>query len=262
MYGHRNFLSLALMIAGSLPVWGQTVMQASKSEAAHYSSPSIPDFSGIWGHPYLGFELPVSGPGPVVNKSRRKQVIDADGRLLPPAQSPLVSDPNDLVGDYTSPILKPSAAETVKKYADISLTHVIYPTPSNQCWPEPVPFIFWNLGIQILQQPDKVTILYSEDHAFRQVRVNQPHPARVTPSWYGDSVGHYEGDTLVIDTVGIKAERPFAMIDWFGTPYTQSLHVIERYRLLDEEATREALERAGKRNVSTTLRQSSVEFKL
>jgi hypothetical protein len=188
----------------------------------------------------------VSGPGPVVNKSRRKQVIDADGQRLPAEQSPLVSDPNDLVGDYTSPILKPGAAETVKKYADISLTHVIYPTPSKQCWPEPVPFIFWNLGIQILQQPDKVTILYSEDHAFRQVRMNQPHPARVTPSWYGDSVGHYEGDTLVIDTVGIKAERAFAMVDWFGTPYTQSLHVIERYRLLDEKATRGALERAGK----------------
>jgi hypothetical protein len=39
------------------------------------------------------------------------------------------------------------------------------------------------------------------------------HPAQVTPSWYGDSVGHYEGDTLVVDTVGVKTDRPFAMID-------------------------------------------------
>ena len=58
--------------------------------------------------------------------------------------------------------------------------------------------------MQMLQQPDKITIVYDEDHEVRHVRLNQPHPAQVTPSWYGDSVGHYEGDTLVIDTVGIK----------------------------------------------------------
>ena len=53
--------------------------------------------------------------------------------------------------------------------------------------------------------------------------MNQPHPAQVTPSWYGDFVGHYEGDTLVIDTVGTKTDRPFAMIDLYGTPYTERL---------------------------------------
>ena len=63
------------------------------------------------------------------------------------------------------------------------------------------------------------------------MRLNQTHPANVAPSWYGDSVGHYEGDTLVIDTVGVKV-GPFAMLDMFGTPFTEALHVIERYRLL------------------------------
>jgi hypothetical protein len=48
--------------------------------------------------------------------------------------------------------------------------------------------------------------------------MNHPHPAQPTPSWYGDSVGHYEGDTLVIDTVGTIAKRPFAMVDLYGTP--------------------------------------------
>ena len=56
----------------------------------------------------------------------------------------------------------------------------------------------------MLQQPDKITIIYSEDHEVRRVRMNEPHPAQVTPSWHGDSVGHYEGDTLVIDTVGSR----------------------------------------------------------
>ena len=77
--------------------------------------------------------------------------------------------------------------------------------------------------------------------------MNAPHPAKVTPSWYGDSVGHYEGDTLVIDTVGFKI-GPFSAIDQYGTPFTQALHVVERYRLIDYEAARAAWERGGKEN--------------
>ena len=204
---------------------------------------SVPDFSGIWSHPYVfGFELPPSGPGPVVNKARRRQIFDADGRPLPPANAPLVSDQLQLIGDYTNPILKPEAAEVVRKHGEISLTGVAYPTPSNQCWPAGVPFIFLQLGMQMLQQPGKITILYPHDHEFRQVRMNQPHPALVTPSWYGDSVGHYEGDTLIIDTVGVKVGR-FAMVDMFGTPHTEALHVVERYRLIDYAAAKEAWQR-------------------
>ena len=67
----------------------------------------------------------------------------------------------------------------------------------------------------------------------------------MVPSVHGYSVGHFEGDTLVIDTVGIKV-GPYRTIDRFGTPYTQALHVVERYRLLDYEATKEALARAAK----------------
>jgi hypothetical protein len=69
----------------------------------------------------------------------------------------------------------------------------------------------------------------------------------VTPSWYGDSVGHYEGDTLVIDTVGIKV-GPFAMVDWYGTPHTEALHVVERYWLLDYAAAKEGFDRDAKQH--------------
>ena len=99
--------------------------------------------------------------------------------------------------------------------------------------------------MQMIQQPDKITILYSNDHEAGHVRMNQPHPAQVTPSWYGDSVGHYEGDTLVIDTVGVKT-GPFAMVDMYGTPYSPALHVVERYRLLDYDAANEAEERGSR----------------
>ena len=228
-----KFLLLAAMAAAT-PAVGQTVAPAAGTAAsATQGAASVPDFSGIWWHPSLpGFEPPASGPGPVTNRSRR------DG----------ISDYNQLVGDYTNPILKPEAAEVVKN-GELSLAGVTYPNPANQCWPEPVPFIYKNFGLQILQQPDRITMLYEQDHEIRHVRMNQPHPAQVKPSWYGDSVGHYEGDTLVIDTVGTRTDRPFAMIDLYGTPYTRALHVVERYRLLDYEDAKEGLDRDAKENL-------------
>jgi hypothetical protein len=212
----------------SFAVFAQQPMQVTAS---------IPDFSGIWTHPYWpGFEPPSSGPGPVTNRSRVRGGPQRG-----------VSDPRQFVGDYTNPILKPQAAEVVKKHGEMELNGVGSPTPTNQCWPTPVPYILQGIVLRMLQQPEKITILYGSGQ-FRQVRKNQPHPARVMPSVYGDSVGRYEGDTLVIDTVGVRTDRPFAMVDMYGTPYTEALHVVERYRLLDYEAAREGLERAAKEN--------------
>jgi hypothetical protein len=102
--------------------------------------------------------------------------------------------------------------------------------------------------MQMLQQPHQITILYTNDHEVRHVRLSESHPPHITPSWYGDSVGHYEGDTLVIDTVGFKP-GPFAMVDIYGTPYTEALHVVERYRLIDYEGAKEAEERGQTENV-------------
>jgi len=249
MHRQRDFLSLIVIAAAVVtPAWGQIGVPTAEPASVETAA-SIPDFSGIWGHPYLpGFEPPLSGPGPVVNKSRRRQILGTDGPLAPSTNVPLVSDNRQFVGDYTNPILKPQAAEAVRKQGEIELSGVSAPIPSNQCWPEPVPYIFFNFGMQMLQQPGKITILYDEDHAVRHVRMNQTHPAHVTPSWYGDSVGHYEGDILVIDTVGFKI-GPFSAVDQYGTPYTQALHVVERYRLIDYEAAREAWQRGGRENI-------------
>jgi hypothetical protein len=230
-----------LTAAAVMPALGQAVAPAVGPESAQGAA-SVPDFSGIWAHlTWPDFEPPIAGPGPVTNRSRRNGV----------------GNNYQLVGDYTNPILKPHTAEVVKKLGEISLSGVPYPTPSNRCWPGGVPFVLWNIGMQMLQQPDKITILYSNDHEVRHVRMNQPHPALVTPSWYGDSVGHYEGDTLVIDTVGVKI-GPFAMVDMYGTPYSHALHVVERYRLLDYEAAKEAEER-GQREI-TRIQRSDPGF--
>jgi hypothetical protein len=256
MSGQRRELLLLVTLAAATatPVFGQTLTPAVWPAASGTpGAAAIPDFSGLWAHPfYPGFELPSSGPGPVTNRSRRTQLFDIDGRPRSPGMKPvLVDHPTQQVGDFTNPILKSGAAEIVKRHGELELNGKGHPTPWIECWPSGVPFIFENVAMQILQRPDKITILYEFDHEVRHVRMNRSHPAHGTPSWYGDSVGHYEGDTLVIDTVGIKTDRPVAMLDLYGTPYTKALHVVERYRLLDYDATKEALERVATKNWRT-----------
>jgi hypothetical protein len=217
------------------------------------STVPIPDLSGIWAHlTFPDFEPPLKGAGPVRNLSRvtpevARTLAPYNGSATTGASPNGVSNLSELVGDFTNPILKPEAAEVVKQHGEISKRAIPYPTPSNQCWPGGVPFVFWNIGMQMVQLKDEVTILYANDNDVRHVRMNQTHPAHVTPSWYGDSVGHYEGDTLVIDTVGIKV-GPFAMVDMYGTPHTEALHVVERYRLLDYDAANESEERGQREN--------------
>src|SRR5215471_16575026 len=229
-----DFLLLVVMVSAfSTPAWAQAISSAQPAGGDTRSAISIPDLSGIWAHPYLtGFEPPASGAGPVRNRSRRP-----DG----------VANFNRLVGDYSNPILQPWAAEIVKKHGEISLAGQGYPTPSNQCWPGGVPYVFWDFLVQIFQQPDHILMIYRQGHELRHVRMNEPHPEQVTPSWYGDSVGHYEGDTLVIDTVGIKV-GPFSMVDMYGTPHSSALHVVERDRLVDYDDAKDALERNAKEN--------------
>jgi hypothetical protein len=81
-----------------------------------------------------------------------------------------------------------------------------------------------------VQSPKEVLMIYSGDEQVRRIYLDVPHSANPKPSWYGESVGHYEGDTLVIDTVGFNDKTT---VDNFRTPHTGKLHVIERWKLID-----------------------------
>jgi len=145
----RDFLLLATLAATAASVtaaFGQAVTPAvGPTGSSAQSAASMPDYSGTWSHPYWpGFEPPASGPGPVANRLRLRGGPQRG-----------VSDPRQLVGDYTNPILKPQAAEVVKKHGEMELSGVGSPTPTNQCWPEPVPYIFWAIAMRLLQQPDR-----------------------------------------------------------------------------------------------------------
>ena len=176
---------------------------------------------------HFNLEQPPSGTGPLSNTLRK-----ADGTI---------DDDKGRVADFNSPLLKPEAAAILKERGEYSLTGQSIPDNHNQCWPEPPPFTLTiQLELQLLQTKDEVLLLYVNDHKVRHVRLNAPHPEHVTPSWQGDSVGHYEGDTLVVDTIGIK-KGPFSSVDRYGTPFSEKLHVVERYRLIDGKAADEAI---------------------
>jgi hypothetical protein len=194
----------------------------------------IPDLSGQWGRDMLFFEPPPSGPGPVVNAVRKS---DGTRNLQAPCCAIVVE--GGWVGDYTNPILKPEAAEAVKKYRELSDQGKVVPDLHNRCWPEPPPFVMsLQFGVEIVQQKDEVTLFYLLYNTVRHVRLNVSHPKSPAPSWQGNSVGRYEGDTLVIDATGIKV-APISTVDAFGTPHSKALHVIERYRLIDGDAAAE-----------------------
>ena len=102
---------------------GSAQTAAPTVEPAHggkQGTASVPNFSGVWTHSIPGFEPLTSGPTALVNRSRRQ---NGTGNIL------------QLVGDYTNPILKPQAAEVVKKHGELELNDIGRQTPRNQCWP-------------------------------------------------------------------------------------------------------------------------------
>jgi hypothetical protein len=224
----RQWIRGAVIGALSLLVW-----PAAGAETAN----SFPDFSGVWWRNAMDPELPAAGAKPLINLMRHDNDPHLNGG----------GDPLPLVGDYNNPILKPPAAEAVKKAGELSAGGRINPDPSNQCAPFSPPYIFTiQLGVQMLQGKDEIVMLYPQDDQVRRVRMNAAHPKKVIPSAMGDSVGHYEGDTLIIDTVGVKVGR-VTMVDRYGTPQSEALHLVERYRLIDGMAAKDAMERHQRR---------------
>jgi hypothetical protein len=214
---------------------GSTLICAASSSAV---ADSVPDFSGAWGRNTFNFEQPDAGLGPIVNLRRLGAyagftVVDGD--------------PIPLVGDYKNPILKPEAAAVVKKNGEYSESGHDVPDPSNQCGAFAPPYLFSiGLGLDMVQRKNDIVIFPTQGSgAVRRVRLNSSHPRSLKPTPSGDSIGHYEGDTLVIDTVGIQL-MPYTVVDRFGTPQSEAMHVIERYRLIDAKEGRAALDRHAK----------------
>jgi hypothetical protein len=190
-----------------------------------------PDFSGRWQRNAMDPELPPSGPGPLVNLRRPMDDHTPNGG----------GDPLPLVGDYNNPILKPNAAAVVRKAGELSAGGRINPDPSNQCQAYTPPYAFTiQLGVQFVWHGDELLMMYPQDDQVRHIRMNGAHPKNLVPQPMGDSVAHWDGDTLVIDTVGVRL-TPVSTVDRYGTPHSPAMHLVERWRLIDVKDAKAAL---------------------
>jgi hypothetical protein len=104
--------------------------------------------------------------------------------------------------------------------------------PTSRCQPYGVPAVDTiPAPFKILQMPSMIAILYEGDTTFRQIFMDRRQlPKDPAPSWMGYSIGRWESDTLVVDTVGLT-ERSW--LDRFGHPHSDALHVVERFRRRD-----------------------------
>ena len=174
----------------------------------------------LWQHPFGGVFPPVKGSA------------------LPMWQDlsrPLIAGRTWHIADLSNPNLKQRAKDIMKKDIEEIDAGKIQFTPSSSCLPTGVPNFVQDGGpFLIVQAPDKVVIIDEAGPVVRHIYLNVPHSPNPKPSWMGESVGWYEGDTLVIDTIGMNTKIP---VDRFGTPHTEKLHVVERWRLVEQGLT-------------------------
>jgi len=168
------------------------------------------------------FQLPPSGPGPVLSDPAHPYFSNQTGQ-----------QPTFRIADLSNPILQPWARDSLRKTNEETRAGKPPFSPRETCWLPGVPGsdVFSRLRpVYFLQTPKQVTIINEGDAQVRRVYLNVPHSLNPKPSWYGESVGHYEnGDTLVIDTIGLNAKT---FVDLYLTPHTERLHVVERFRLM------------------------------
>lgn len=220
MHRTQAIMSGAFLGATLLAVHLTLSAQAPAPEPA--PAASVPDFSGVWRDG--GFQRPESGQAGVREHPKFKQ----RGTHLPGGKR---QAPIPAIGDPTDPLLKPWAAAVVKKIgARRAGGELILPARS-LCWPNGVPGALGFGGApRFVQTQKEVLIYYEEGPEMRRIYLDVPHSENPKPSWYGESVGHYEGDTLVVDTVGLNDKT---VVDDYQTPHTDAMHVTERYRLVD-----------------------------
>jgi hypothetical protein len=153
-----------------------------------------PNFNGIWDHPYV----------PDVSKDGKEQ---KGAGALP---------------------FTPAGADNFKNY-DVSKFDY-----TGHCLPFGL-MRSMNVGgypIQVVQYGSYIALLFEQSNWFHVVAMTRDHPKPLDPTWFGDSVGKWDGDTLVIDTIGFNGKT---RLDTVGHPHSDQMHIVERLRMTDAD---------------------------
>jgi hypothetical protein len=210
------------------------------SAADRVSSPIFAPSSTVGWIGYGPEYMPVeNAPRPVASDPAHPYVPNAIEYLSARPNLKVVEQSTFPVADLTNPILQPWVRDELGQLnARVLAGHPVFEHRAS-CWPAGVPAFLLAVvnPIFFIQTPTQVTMIsQGGDHTVRRVHLNASHSPRPTPSWFGDSVGHYEGDTLVVDTIGLNAKT---YVDVYRTPHSEQLHVIERFRLIEDGRTLE-----------------------
>ena len=220
---------LIILLAGAAIVAGAGLAIAQDFPFPPRDPNRIPDFGGdssvSWlsrGNEYIPME---TGPHPVTPDPAHPYIQGGRGGQQPTLR----------VADLNNPILQPWVKDELKKTNDKVLAGKPAFPPQVRCWPLGVPaFVLYTAQpTYIIQTPKEVLMIWQSDQMVRHIYLTDKHSANPKPSWFGESIGHYEnGDTLVVDTIGLNTKT---YVDNYRTPHTDKLHVVERYRLMNAE---------------------------
>jgi len=217
----------ARLIALTLPLAvlafaGDVTAQPGNEQIPQLASPNFGWQTNVadWQPPPPGY-----GHGPIAADPAHPFLSNADAAARG-------EQPTLRIGDIKDPVLKPWAAKQMQlsnEEALKGLRQVPFAAQA-RCWPGGVPgqLLYPFEPFYFIQTPKEVWMMWQRDHMVRRVYLTGKHSANVKPSWFGESIGHYEnGDTLVVDTIGLSTHNSY--IDNFRTPHSEKLHVVERF---------------------------------
>ena len=218
-------------VLSNICLMGSIVLSLAWVGTASGQSAQTPDLSGGeggWVHARGARFAPVPGSASPVRQDPAHPFTPGQGRTYQ-------------IGDLSNPNLKPWVKELMKMdTAEIDAGKIAF-QPEAACLPTSIPVMYaLPSPLQIVQAPREVVMFKEGGSDVRHIYLDVPHSANPKPSWYGESVGHYEGDTLVVDTIGIDRRT---VLDAFRTPHTEKLHIVERWHPID----------GGKLEVTTTI---------
>ena len=208
--------------------WASSTLLLAIAGAAS-AEPKIPNLASAdfgWQSNVADWQEPPpgSGHGPIKPDPDHPFTSNAEGGRTG-------TQPTKRIGNYKDPVLKPWAAAAMKASNEEALSSVekIPFAAQARCYPGSVPgqLLFPFEPVYFIQTPKIVYMIWQRDHMVRRVFMTDKHSENLKPSWFGESIGRYEGgDTLVIDTVGLQTKNSY--IDNFHTSHTEKLHVVER----------------------------------
>jgi hypothetical protein len=217
------------LLLGAAFAWLASAVPASAQESAKAKVPNLGSIDFAW----QSFGVHWFDPPPGVGRGPIRQDpahpfhgnLDGPGQVMPD------------IGDVKDPVLKPWAARQMHDSNEevLSGKRGLPFVAQSTCHPGGVPGQLLTPAepFYFIQTPKTVWMIWQRDHMVRRIFMTDKHSEHIKPSWFGESIGHYEADgTLVIDTIGLSARLSY--LDWYRTPHTEKEHVIERFRILPD----------------------------